>query len=77
MIRKNGHRISLVLDKEDFDLFQRHFPHCLSKVIKNTVKACLKDKDYFELIFFEKYTDLKTTDYVFNRISKKLDGVLK
>lgn len=45
-------QINVSLDSSDYDSFMRFFRGCLSRFIRNAVKLAIKDKDFFNLVFF-------------------------
>ena len=74
MIKKNSHRISLILPKKDFDAFERSHPHCLSRFLRNCIVYGASDKDFFESVFFMELDDT-VKNCVVNMVNR-LDGVL-
>ena len=43
---------SIRLDTNDSQLFQRLYPYCLSRFVKNCVKMALNDRHFFDKIYF-------------------------
>ena len=75
MIKNCNHRISLTFAKDDYVLFERLYPNCLSKFLRNCIRYSLRDKKFFEQIYFEDL-DLSLIDRCANSMIKKLDEVI-
>lgn len=45
-------QINVSVDSFDYDSFLRFYRGCLSRFIRNALKLAIKDKDFFNLVFF-------------------------
>lgn len=75
MIKNINHRISVTFPKDNYVLFERLYPHCLSKFLRNCIRYSLQDKKFFEQIYFEDL-DLSLIDRCTNSMIKKLDEII-
>lgn len=39
--------------------FQRQYPYCMSRFLVNCIKCALKDKQFFESVYFIPFEDTK------------------
>lgn len=76
MINKNNHRISLVFPKQHYLDFEHYFPSCLSKFLRNAIVYAIKDRKFFEQVYFEELDD-SYKEYAINNMIKKLDKVVR
>lgn len=45
-------QINVSVDSVDYNSFLRFYRGCLSRFIRNALKLAIKDKDFFNLVFF-------------------------
>lgn len=74
MIKKDNHRISLVLPKKDFEQFERVRPKCLSRFLRNCIVYGASNNDFFNSVFFMELDD--TINNIVSDICNRLDGVI-
>lgn len=45
-------QINVSVDSETYFTFLRFYRGCLSRFVRNAIKLAIKDKDFFNLVFF-------------------------
>lgn len=53
--------LNLRVNEHEYDLFMRKYPKCISRFIRNAMSIALKDRDFFEKVYFS--IDTQTNNY--------------
>lgn len=54
--------VSCRIDKKVKDIFQKKYPFCLSRFVVNCIKFAIKDKKFFDAIFFASDNNMECND---------------
>lgn len=44
--------MSIRIDKDDNNMFQKLYPYCMSQFIKKAIKLAIADKKFFDKVYF-------------------------
>lgn len=50
-------QINCTVDSQDYAEFQKRYPQCLSRFIRNVLKLAINDSNFFKAIFFGEIKD--------------------
>lgn len=63
MVSKDNTRISLCVDKKDFQAFQSAYRYCLSRFIRNAISMAVMSRPFFQQVFFNEVEVSTQSDF--------------